>query len=116
MTGLGRRGGACPLPGARKGRPSIRIDWLGGLERVDGGDVRVVERGQDLGFALEPGQPLGVGGNGFRQQLDCHLPAEPGVLGAIHLTHAAFAELGGDAEVGESLADHGVPDSSLAAI
>ena len=27
------------------------------------GDVRVVERGEQLGLALEPGEPLGVGAN-----------------------------------------------------
>ena len=41
---------------ARKRTPS------GLVQAVDRGDVRVVQRGQQLGLALEAGQPLGVGG------------------------------------------------------
>jgi hypothetical protein len=32
------------------------------LEALDSRDVRVVQRGQDLRFAFEAGQPIGVGG------------------------------------------------------
>ncbi len=37
-----------------------------------------------------------------------YLSLQRGVLGAVHLTHAAFAELGGDPVVGDVLADHNV--------
>ena len=33
---------------------------------VDLGDVGVIERGEDLGFPLEAGHSLRVGGEGFR--------------------------------------------------
>ena len=36
------------------------------------------------------------------------LAAELRVLGAVNLTHAAFAQLSGDSEVGQRLADQGV--------
>ena len=39
-----------------------RADAAGLLEAVDVGDVRMVERRERLGFALEPRQPLGVAG------------------------------------------------------
>ena len=63
---------------------------------MDGGDARMVERGQDLGFKLEPRQPVGVVCEGVRQNLQGHIAAELGIGGAIHLAHAAFADLGGD--------------------
>ena len=31
---------------------------------------RMVETGKNFGFPLEPGQPLGVGGEGLRQELE----------------------------------------------
>ena len=77
------------------------------FDRVDRCDVRVIEGGEDLRFALETGQPLGIRGDRFGQHLDGHLTAELAVLGAIDLPHAAFAELGGDPEMRESLADQG---------
>jgi hypothetical protein len=67
----------------------------------------MIQRGQDLGFALEAGEALGVGGHGLRQNLDRHLAAELRVFGAIDLPHAAFTKLGGDLEVRERGADHG---------
>ena len=66
------------------------------LEAVDVGDVRVVERGEQLRLALEAGEALRVGGEGRGQDLDRDLAPELRVGGAIDLAHAAFAELGGD--------------------
>ncbi len=78
---------------------------LGLVQLVDAGDVRVVERRQHLGLALEPGEALGVGGERLGQHLDRHLAVEPGVGGPVHLAHAALAQLGGDREVGKGPAD-----------
>ncbi len=55
---------------------------------------------QDLGFPREPRQP-------FRVARDGHLAPQLGVLGPIDLSHPALAQLGGDLEVGERLADQG---------
>ena len=40
------------------------------LDPVNACDVRMVETGKNFGFPLEPGQPLGVGGEGLRQELE----------------------------------------------
>ncbi len=63
------------------------------LQAVDLGDVRVVQRGQQLGFALEAGEPLGIGGERLGQHLDRHLAVERGVHGAPDHAHAALADL-----------------------
>jgi hypothetical protein len=49
------------------------------------GDVRVIERGEHLLFALEPRHAVGVGRPRFRQDLDRHLAPEPRVARAIDL-------------------------------
>ena len=48
----------------------------GFFQPVNGGNVRMIERGEQLGFALEPGNAIGVLGELFRQNLDRHIPAE----------------------------------------
>ena len=80
------------------------------LEAVDDRDVGMIQRREDFGFALEPHQPLGVCRNGLRQDLDRDLPFQVRVSSAIHLTHAAHSDLGGDfirAEAGASSERHG---------
>jgi hypothetical protein len=65
----------------------------------------VVERGEDLRLAAEAGDALGVLREGGGQHLDRHLAAELRVARAQHLAHAAGADRGGDAVVGERLSD-----------
>ena len=55
---------------------SIRV-----LKAVYGGNVRMIQRGQDLSLALEPGQPLSILGESLRQDLDGDFPLQGGVLG-----------------------------------
>ena len=70
---------------------------LAGLfDAVDRGDVRMVEARQHLRLALEAREALRVGREGLGQDLDRHLASELRVRGAIDLSHAADAELGGD--------------------
>ena len=64
----------------------------GALEAVDVGDVRVIERREQLGLALEARQALGVRRERGRQHLDRHVAVELRVGGAIHLAHPARAE------------------------
>ena len=66
------------------------------LQAVDDRDVGMIQRREDFGFALEPHQPLCVCRNGLRQDLDRDLPLQVLVSGAIHLSHAADTDLGGD--------------------
>ena len=66
------------------------------LEAVDGGDVRVVQRRQDLGFPLKPREACGVGRHRRRQDLDRHVAFQLAVTRAIDLAHSAFADLRGD--------------------
>jgi hypothetical protein len=87
---------------------SVRGDRCRLVEAVDRRDVGMLELGQYLGLALQARQPLGVVGKRGRQHLDGDVPLQPGVFGAIHLTHAALAQLGDDAIVRECRADfHG---------
>ena len=69
------------------------------LDAVDLCDVRVVERGQQLGLPLEPGQPIGIGGEDVPEQLEGDVAVQPRVAGAIHFAHPARAEDAGDLEV-----------------
>ena len=66
------------------------------FQPVDVPDVGMVQRGEDFGFALKPGEAIGIFREGLRQHLQRHVPVELGVSGSIHLPHAAFADLGGD--------------------
>ena len=59
-------------------------------------DVRVVERGERLRFAGEPGQPIRVVGEGVGQDLQRDIAIELRVAGPKHLSHPAFADLRGD--------------------
>ena len=49
-----------------------------------------------LASRSKPGQSIGIVCKGLGQHLQRHVPVELGVSGSIHLTHAAFADLGGD--------------------
>ena len=73
-----------------------RRDAVGVLESVDGGDVRMIQRGEDFRFALEAGEPLGIGRERRREDLDRDLALQLRVRGAIDLAHAARADGDGD--------------------
>ena len=75
------------------------------LEAVEVGDVGVVEGGQDLGLALEPGEPIGIGGEGLGEELERDLAAQGRVGGAVDLTHAPGPEGRGDLVVRQGLSD-----------
>ena len=56
----------------------------------------MVERGEHLRFALEPGESFGVAGEGVRQDLDRDVAIQLGIARAIHLAHAAGPHGGED--------------------
>ena len=66
------------------------------FEPVDGGDVRMIQRGEDFRFALKARQPVRISRQRRRQDLDRDLALQLRVRRPIHLAHAAFADLGGD--------------------
>jgi|SRR6267154_5876013 len=55
------------------------------------------QRSKHLRFPCESRHALHVRREGCRQNSDRHLRAQPGVRGAIHFAHAAFAQLSGEA-------------------
>ena len=63
------------------------------FEAIDGGDVRVVQRRQHLGFAPETRQPIGISGDRRGKNLDRDSPFQPAVGGLIDLAHSADADL-----------------------
>ena len=62
-----------------------RLLPLGFLQPVDVPDVGMVQRGQDFGFALEPGESIRIFREGLAQNLQRHIPVELGVPGSIEL-------------------------------
>ena len=62
------------------------------LDTIDVGNVRMIERGQDLPFTLKPGTTLGILRYRRRQHLDRNFAFQPRVPSPIHLAHAARAE------------------------
>ena len=69
---------------------------VGFLDAVDARDVRMVERSQHFGFALKTREPVAIGGERGRQDLDRDLALEPGVGRPKHLPHPSFADLRSD--------------------
>ncbi len=58
----------------------------------------MVQRGQQVRFAPEPRQTVGVGGDGFRQDLHRDVTPESRVARAVDLAHAAGPDGGEDLE------------------
>lgn len=77
---------------------------IGVFDGVDPGNVRMIERRENLGLALESRQSLRIRRQGLGQHLDRHLAPEVRVLSAIHLSHTAFADLVDDAVMQQGLA------------
>jgi len=91
-------------------RDGVR-DALVEAEIVDREDVRVGERRDSLGFALESLPRVRVHGQSLGEDLDRDLAVEPGVLGAIDLSHASGPQDREDlvgAESGSRRGSHGV--------
>ena len=74
-------------------------------ELVDRDDVRMIERGRRLRFALKA-RDLRLVRRGRQQHLDGDATFQPGVFGEKHLAHAARANLLQDFVVCDTLADH----------
>ena len=70
-------------------RPASITTIYGFFKSVDRGDVRVVQRRKDFGFALEALDALRVARKDLRKYLDGYVAIEFGVAGAIDFPHAA---------------------------
>ena len=79
-----------------------RLRAVGFLDTVDGGDVGVVEAGEDLRLPLEPSEPIRISRESVGQDLQGDLAIQLGVGGLPDLTHAPFAEEGGHVVVPEA--------------
>ncbi len=74
-----------------------RRQVAGFFETVEGRDMRVVQRGQEFRFPSESRASIGVAGESPRQDFHRDVPLQPRVARAVHLAHAALAELAFDA-------------------
>ena len=82
---------------------------FGAFQAVDGRDMRMIERRQHFGFALEAREPFRIIGDRRGQHLDGYLALQVGVRRAIHFAHAALADGGRDlkrAEAGSRCQGH----------
>ena len=72
---------------------------------MNGSDVRMVERRENLRLSLEPGQPIRIRREGFRQDLQGDLAVELCVGVLPDFPHPTFTDLGRDFVMAESGAD-----------
>jgi hypothetical protein len=66
------------------------------LEAIDLSDVRMIQRGEELRFALEPREPVRIVGEMIRQNLEGDVAQQLRIAGAQHDAHRAFPELRDD--------------------
>ncbi len=78
------------------------------LNRVNGADVGMIERGSGARLALEALQQLAVLGHIRRKKLQGHAAAELGVLGFVHHTHATRAQFVENLVMQQGLADESI--------
>ena len=64
------------------------------FDAVHRGHVGMVQRGQELGFTLEAGDAIRIGGERVRQDLDRDLAAQLRVASTIDLAHSAGTKRG----------------------
>ena len=66
------------------------------FQAVDVRDVWVVKRGEDLSFATETRQPIGIVRDAREQHFNRDIAVQLGIACAIHLAHAAGADRSDD--------------------
>ena len=82
------------------------VDALGLFDRVERDDVRMVQRGDGAGFALEAREAIGIARRLGGQHLERDVAAELRVGRAVDLTHGARANLRGNTVVPERPSGH----------
>ncbi len=78
------------------------------FNRMDGADVRVIQRRSGARLALKSLQQLAVLGHIQRKKLQGHSAAEMGILSFIHHTHATRAQFVHNLVMQEGLSDEGI--------
>jgi len=81
----------------------VRITGL--IEAVDGSDVGVIQRREELGFALKARQAFRIAGELLWQYFDGYIAAKFAVVRLIHLAHATRTDVAGDFVGSKSCAD-----------
>jgi len=76
------------------------------FEPVDGGNVRVIQRGQRLRFARQARQAVRIVGEDVGQDLDRDIAIQLRIAGAIDLAHSAFAQFGEDLVWPDAIPDY----------
>ena len=71
-----------------------RVNAFAVLEPVDGADVRMIQRREQPGLALESRAPFGIRRERVRQNLDRHLASKLGIPRAVDVPHPARSEQG----------------------
>ena len=66
------------------------------FQAVDGTDVRMIERGEQLRLAFETSQSIGIGRKRLRQHLDCNITLQSRIARSIHFAHSASTDGGDD--------------------
>ncbi len=69
------------------------------LQAVNRTDIRMIQRGQNLRFALEARQPIDIEGEDGREDLECDVAIQGGIAALIDLSHPAAADKSGDMEM-----------------
>jgi hypothetical protein len=72
---------------------------------VNRADIRVIERGGGLRFALKASERAGIGADIFRKKFQSDVATEARVFGSVNDSHAAAAEAFKNAIVRKALAD-----------
>jgi hypothetical protein len=90
--------------GLLRNQESLRVNLF---QALDGGDVWMIERSQNLGFALEARMPFGVTGEYVRQELECDSEIEGDVVSQKNLAHPTLPQLFEDPGMRDILADNG---------
>ena len=75
---------------------------------VNGADVRMVQCGCGLGFALKAREDLRIAGDIFGQELQRHEAVQAAVFRLVDNAHTAAPELFNDAVMRDGFADHAV--------
>ena len=62
------------------------------FQPVDGADVRMIQRGEQLRFATEPRDTIGVLRKRVREDLERDVASQCGIAGPIHFAHSPGAD------------------------
>jgi len=75
------------------------------LYTVDRRDVEMIERGEHMGLAPEPGESVIIVDERVGEDLQRDIAAEVCIRSSVHSAHATFAEEGDDVVVSEPIPD-----------